>query len=121
MIDYSKAAIVYSVLRCVEKQEFKVLIATPHRIETLQEIEDIIQSEYKLTDTVRSVSARENKVNFINGSSITIVPASESLRLSNKYHLCVVDENLDVTALRSVYYPMELLYLREKEMKKMPR
>lgn len=119
MLDYSNAAINYAVLRCLEKPNFKVLIATPKGEQALNQIKRMIQDTglpaIMTNEIIKFFSNRT--ISFNNGSLITIVPASENIK-ANKCHLCIVDENLDATVLRSLYYPLETLYMMEKDMKK---
>lgn len=103
MLYYSDAAIKYAVDKCLEKNNYKVIIATTRKPYTVEKLLQMAKDVAVFKNTTT-----ESLVAFNNGSSIKCIRISTSCR-GNAANLLIVDEDINDDILRNVFIPMEKL------------
>lgn len=109
MLYYSYPAVKYALEYCLERRNYKVGIVPPDIDAVAEDLLALL--DYKELDK-RLSSIRRGRniftINFINGSMIECIRATENAR-GRAYHLIIVDENIDDDFLNRVLRPMEKL------------
>lgn len=127
----------YSVVRCILYPGTKVKIASKTIPQASVIIDEKVMELYRMSPAVRSAIGSENNiknnnnkgssVEFLNGSTISVVTASDSAR-GNRANLLVIDEfvHVDKDVIDSVLKPMATVmrqppYLNKREYKNYPK
>ena len=105
MLYYSDAALRYAVDRCLEKDGYRVGIATKEKKEALEKL--LLRKEDFLR--VRNYN-NQFEILFKNGSLIIYIPLSFSSR-GYALNLLIVDEDIDDDILKTTLIPLEKLEL----------
>lgn len=117
MLYYSKAALRYAFDRCLERERYKVGIATSHRHQAANILLDMIKNISPSEVQVLLLTKHNPCVRFSNGSEISFIPQNESAR-GRKLHLLIVDEDVESQFLQCVLRPMEILEYMERSERK---
>lgn len=109
MLYYSYPAVKYALVCCLERRNYKVGIVQPD-IDAVAEYLLALLDYKELDKKLSSIHRQRNifTINFINGSIIECICATESAR-GKAYHLIIADENMDDDFLNRVLRPMEKL------------
>lgn len=108
MIAYSKLAIEYGVKKCVEIEDYQILVAIP--ISKITEFENFIkQTKYK-SPVFYEIEKVDNDIviRFSNGSVIYTIPTIEQAK-GSPVHLAIVDKNVTNNFIFKVIFPLEVL------------
>lgn len=115
MIYLSDSAIRYAVLLCMEKEHYRIHIATISKVgagiwfDKLKELKEYDKDKVRRATLMCDGSGL---IEFTNGSTIRVSKPNESCRWQ-RCHLLIVDDGIKKDVIRSVLKPCETLDYKE--------
>ena len=115
MIYLSDSAIRYAVLLCMEKEYYKIHIATFSRVGAgiwFSKIKELKEYDKNKVRRATLMYDENGLIEFTNGSTIRISAPKESCR-GQRCHLLIVDDEIKEDVIRNVLRPCETLDYKE--------
>ena len=115
MIYLSDSAIRYAVLLCMEKEHYRIHIATFSRVGAgiwFSKIKELKEYDKNKVRRATLMYDENGLIEFTNGSTIRISAPKESCR-GQKCHLLIVDDGIKEDVIRNVLKPCETLDYKE--------